>query len=175
MLSPNEHIRPTPPLAAGSSVSGYTPQVLARNVIPRQLTQAELVRIVLHALKAHRAPQHLEVQINRPAPAHGSDPPNNVHPNSPGVSAFTRPSFSADSATATLIVEQGSAPAPQRQFLVHHGQDAPVRRIDGKHRPVHIAQASTAAARTTGSSPALTSFAVKAFTSVKLLAVNRSP
>ena len=85
--------------------------------------------------------------------------------------AVTRPSFKAARATATLIVEHGSAPELSASFWFTMAKIRPEDGSMARTVPFMLPSASMAAERTTGSSPAVTSPAVTVLgSSRKLLA-----
>ena len=62
-LSPNEHMRPTPPMRGGQFGVGVDAELFAGDVVAGEFAEAELIRVVLHALKAESAAESLKVEI----------------------------------------------------------------------------------------------------------------
>jgi hypothetical protein len=145
--------------------------LLAFDVVAGQLAQAELVGVVAHALEAQFAAQLLKVEVVALGQRLG-----HVHAEAGQLHrrvARDQALRERGHGHGELDGGAGLGARRERQLLVDHGQDAAVGGIDDHGGAVHVAQASIAAWRTTGSSPAVTSPA-KMSPLAKELAVKRS-
>ena len=125
-------------LCRGQFLIGVDSQLFALDAIPGQLAQAELRGIVAHAIEAQFSAQLLEVEVvalcQRLGHIHAE--PRQLYHGVPGNQSLGK----CGQGYGQLDGRTGLGPRRQCQLLVHHSQDAAVRRVDDHRRAVHVAE-----------------------------------
>ena len=131
-------MRPTPPSDAGSGLIRISAELLPFNVVSGQFAEAKLRGVVANALETQLAPQFLKVKIVavrdrfRHVHAETGQPHRRVARNQAFRKRCQR--------HRELDRRAGLGARRKGQLLVHHGQNAPVRRVDHNRGAVHVAQ-----------------------------------
>src|SRR5262249_51130119 len=123
----------------GELLFGEGAEVLAGNVVSGKLAQAELVRVLADLFKAEATADGLKVGVVGAGQGFSE-----VHLRAAaetdlffaGNDLFTQSS----QGHSDLDGGAGLRAFAERQLLVDHGEDAPVRGVDGDHGAVHVAQ-----------------------------------
>ena len=118
---------------------GINAEVLAVDVVTRQLAQSKLVRVIADLVKPEFASQRLEIRIVRARQSVGE-----IH--AAATAKRDRRVFVDEAFTQSCERDRdfdgrtGLRAARQRQLLIHHGENAATGWLDRHHGSIHVAQ-----------------------------------